>query len=341
MITSDKPFVFSSEATRDDTAAGFGRYHDLYPVASDVAMTGERFHAEARAHQLSRMIVLDRRISGVTHSRSARHAKRDGFDHVVLQLLVSGRWINGAPSEERLVQPGEVIFHDMTRPHRNCADGARIVTINLPRDQIERAMPMRPGAHGAILPASASQLLGEFMLLLVRRGGAVPAQMADSAGRAVAELVAGAFASLDGQHAPANREAHFTALRRERAELFIEARLADQALDADLVAYGLGVSRTVLYQMFKTSGGVARYILARRLERLGNALRQRSETRSVSQLAFMCGFSSESHCSRAFRAAYGMPPGQYRNEATREKRVLSTPVGPAHSELDTWHAALR
>lgn len=337
---SDTPFVFSSEKVGGDDA-GFGAYHDLYPVASDVGLTGGAFQVKARAHQLSRMIVLDRQISGVTHNRSADHARRDGFDHVVLQLLVSGHWIGGAQGQERVMQPGEIIFLDMTRPQRNSAGAARILTVNLPREQIQAAMSLRTGVHGAILPASVSQLLGEFMLLMMRRGGEMPVRMADSAGRAVAELAAGAFAGLDCPHLRTNSETHFTTLRRERAELFIETRLADASLDADSIAYGLGVSRTVLYELFKPSGGVARYILTRRLERLSNALRERLETRSVSQLAFLCGFSSESHCSRSFRAAYGMPPGQYRKEAERVKFVLSGSAGPEHSQLDRWHAALR
>lgn len=341
MGTCDKSFVFSSEAVRDDDVAGFGGYHDLYPVASDVAMTGDHFYAEAHAHQLSRMIVLNRKLSGVTHVRHTHHARRDGFDHVVLQLVVSGNWISGVPGEERVVQPGEVIFQDMTRAQRNVAGAAEIITVNLPREDIEAVTPIRREMHGVVLPMSASVLLGEFMLMLNRRGADVPTTMADSAGRAMAELAAGAFSHLGAGQSSTSREAHFIALRRERAELFIEKSLADTALDADMVAHRLGVSRTVLYQLFKSSGGVARYILTRRLERLRNALRKRTETRSVSQLAFLCGFASESHCSRAFRIAYGMPPGQYRNEPAGENLTHGDYIRAAHSDLHTWHTALR
>lgn len=340
MGATGKPYLFSSASTPNDDG-GFGLYHDLYPVASDIARTGERFHAQARAHQLSRMIVIDRRVSGISHARGAHHVRRDGFDHVVLQLVVAGRWIGGVPGDERVVRPGEVILMDMARPHRNSAGAARLVTISLPRDQIEDVVPLKPAMHAAVLPASASQLLGDFMLLLRRRAGGASPEMAVSAGKAVAELAAGAFANLGGQQSAAYGETHFTQLRRERAELFIETRLANADLDADLVAHGLGVSRTVLYQLFRPSGGVARYILTQRLKRLGDALRQRSETRSVSQLAFIYGFASESHCSRAFRAAYGMPPGQYRKEAVREKLVPSDYIGAAPSALHTWHTALR
>lgn len=334
-------FTFSSaSACAHDDTVGFGAYHDLYPVASDIAMKGDHFHAEATAHRLSRMIVIDRRLSGVSHSRNLTHVRRDGFDHIVLQLLVSGRLIGGIPGEERSLQPGEVILLDMARAQRTCADAARIVTINLPREQIEAVLPSGQNLHGAILSVSAAGLLGDFMLSLARHVSQAGTEMAAGAGRAVVELAAGALGDRVGRPASRRQEIPFTALRHERAELFIEARLADPTLGVDVVARGLGVSRTVLYGLFKPSGGVAQYILARRLLRLRTALRNPSEACSVAELAFACGFSSESHCSRAFRAAFGLPPGRYRSEMRRARLADRVDDSTARNRLRAWHSEL-
>lgn len=338
---ADQSFTFSSAtACERDDAAGFGAYHDLCPVASDVARMGDLFHAEATAHRLSRMIVIDRRLGGVSHSRSLTHVRRDGFDHIVLQLLVSGCLIGGIPGEERSLQPGEVILLDMARPQRTCADAARIVTINLPREQIEATLPPEQNLHGAILSVPAAGLLGDFMLSLARHGGQVGTEMAAGASKAVVELVAGSLDDLVGRTASRHRETPFTGLRRERAELFIETRLADLALGFDVVARGLGVSRTVLYGLFRSSGGVAQYILTRRLEGLRTALRKHTEARSVAELAYTCGFSSESHCNRAFRAAFGLPPGQYRSEMRRARLGGRHDDSTACNRLRAWHDEL-
>lgn len=342
----DRPAALSANgeqfrfSTRGADDGSFGRYHDLYPVASDIVATGQPFHAEAQAHQLARMIVIDRHIGGVSHTRHASHARRDGFDHVVLQLLVSGQWIGGPMDEEREVRPGEIVLLDMARPQRNLASAAHLITVNLPRDQLEEAFTVTPALHGAILPAHASHLLGEFMLLLNRLDtGRAPA-VALSAGKAVSELAAGAFAAMTGQNFSTDQEKHFGHLRRERAELFIDAHLADPMLDAARVARELGVSRSVLYQLFQRSGGVARYILARRLELLSRALRRPHHKRSVSELAFSLGFSSESHCSKAFRLAYGLPPGEYRKQFSRDRTAFAD-AAAGSSALDAWHSALR
>jgi AraC-like DNA-binding protein len=338
---SIQSFTFSAGATgaRAD-ASGFGAYHDLYSAGSDVVMTGDHFAAEVTAHRLSRMIVFDRRLSGVSHSRSPTRVRRDGFDHVALQLLVSGRLVGGGPGAEREVRPGEVILFDMTRPQRTSADGARIVTISLARERIETVVPIGHDLHGAILPAPVAALLGDFMLLLARRGGELGAETAAGAGKALAELVAGSLGDLGARPASGSREVPFTALRRERAEAFIETRLADPALDVGTVAHGLGISRSVLYRLFEPSGGVAQYILGRRLERLRTALRRLTETRSIAALAFACGFASESHCNRAFRAAFGLPPGQYRSEMRHARLAGHGDDGSARSRLLTWHSEL-
>lgn len=286
------------------------------------------------------MIVIDRQISGVSHKRDAAHARRDGFDHVVVQLLVSGKWIGGAPGEERELRPGEIVLLDMARPQHNVASAAQLITINMPRDQMKETLPMAPALHGAILPRDSAQLLAEFMLLLKRLGGQGSAAMAISAGKAVAELAAGAFATATGQKPSSQRDRYFGHLRRERIELYIDCHLANTALDAGQIARELGVSRSVLYQVFQSSGGVSRYILARRLELLSRALRRHHDKRTIAELAFSFGFSSESHCSKAFRLAYGMPPGEYRKQASKDFEAIAS-LGDSSVRLGAWHNALR
>lgn len=104
---------------------------------------------------------------------------------------------------------------------------------------------------------------------------------------------------------------------RWRAEAFIDAHLDDRTLDVDRVAAGIGATRSTLYAAFAPVNGVAREILRRRVMRLSEALLRPHEARSIAALAFDLGFADESHCSRAFRAKFGCPPGQFRAEARR------------------------
>ncbi|WP_280176346.1 helix-turn-helix domain-containing protein [Methylorubrum populi] len=83
----------------------------------------------------------------------------------------------------------------------------------------------------------------------------------------------------------------------------------------------------------------AQHILTRRLERLSAALRNASETRSITTLTFDHGFASESHCSRAFRGTFGLPPGRYRAEMRHPRadgRSEPPPGGSAASLMSAW-----
>ncbi|TXM88755.1 helix-turn-helix domain-containing protein [Methylobacterium sp. WL122] len=130
-------------------------------------------------------------------------------------------------------------------------------------------------------------------------------------------------------------EAQLVLLRRERAEAFIATRLSDSTLDAETIARGVGVSRSVLYRSFSEDGGVANVLRLRRLESLRACLRRPSETRSIAALAFACGFGSESHCNRAFHAAFGRPPGQFRADLQRA-RASRAGIADARSQLAAW-----
>ena len=124
-------------------------------------------------------------------------------------------------------------------------------------------------------------------------------------------------------------------MHRWRAEAFIDSHLDDRGLDADSVAAGIGVARTTLYAAFAPVNGVARHIRDRRIRRLGETLLRSDETRSIAAIAFDLGFADESHCSRAFKAAFGCPPGQFRAEGRRLKRSPS-PALKAGGWAEWW-----
>ena len=64
--------------------------------------------------------------------------------------------------------------------------------------------------------------------------------------------------------------------------------------------------------MFQSSFSLPphRYVLARRLARACQMLRQPAP--AMSEVALACGFASASHFSNRFRQALGATPGQYR-----------------------------
>ena len=121
---------------------------------------------------------------------------------------------------------------------------------------------------------------------------------------AVAEPSAPQRASAAERHGT-HRPALLAAL--EKMEAAIEAPLPRAA-----VARAAGVSPRQLDRLFASDLGESFGAAYRRL-RLAHATRLlRQSPLSLAQIAYATGFSSPSHFSRAFRAAYGRPPGDWR-----------------------------
>ena len=94
--------------------------------------------------------------------------------------------------------------------------------------------------------------------------------------------------------------------------------LIESRLEADLslreLASEVGYSRSHFLRMFHATTGMTphRYVLNRRIERARRLLGDAD--RSIAQVAYGCGFSSQAHLTLAFRKVCGLTPGEYRRE---------------------------
>jgi AraC-like DNA-binding protein len=102
-----------------------------------------------------------------------------------------------------------------------------------------------------------------------------------------------------------------------RIRAFIEDQLADSDLTPSAVATAHHVSLRYLYKLFEgEQKGVAGLIKERRLERCRRDLLDPSlQHMPVRAIAARWGMPNAAHFSHAFRAAYGVPPVEYRRLA--------------------------
>ncbi len=79
------------------------------------------------------------------------------------------------------------------------------------------------------------------------------------------------------------------------------------------------IDRSGIYRLFERNLGISpkKYILRCRLM---NAARQLRESNiGITEVAFNCGFFDHAHFSRSFFDFYGITPGEYRKNATKQK----------------------
>ena len=102
----------------------------------------------------------------------------------------------------------------------------------------------------------------------------------------------------------------------ERARDYLGARFSKQVRLAS-VATECGMSAFQLIRVFHRVLGVTpyAYLVQLRVNRARDLLHQGV---NVSEVAYSCGFSDQSHLTRVFKKAVGVPPGTYRR-AVRER----------------------
>lgn len=293
----------------------FGTYHDLVQSSgSTTFQLGDVFESTVTAYNFPRLTLFDRQLVGAEHRRSPIQIRRDGYEHFHLQVLRSGRMVGGPEGDEQMLRPGDAILFDATLPQRTRVTDADYVTVTLARGLVESLAPNARRLHGRILPRSAFGSIGDSVLSLARRASGLSVGSVAGGTRMLTNLLGELAGDVRLQDRGLVDDAEVDSARRLRAELFIDAHLGRKDLDVNMVARGIGVSRSNLYRAFKGSGGIDREITRRRVGRLRSLILHQDEARSIDILAYDLGFSSASHCSRVFKSYYGLPPSRVRAE---------------------------
>lgn len=98
----------------------------------------------------------------------------------------------------------------------------------------------------------------------------------------------------------------------------IDAHLNDADLSVNNLIAHFNLSRSALYRLFETEGGIAEAIRERRLRFAYRLLLKHSSQTGrqplIRDLALGLGFSSEAHFSRVFKARFGLTPRAVREQ---------------------------
>lgn len=321
-------FSFNSDSLPDQEA--FRAYALLYENGSDVSRGEGDFRAEVRAWRFEGVLLFERRLSGVVHSRAARVAT-DGIDNVVLTLVLSGRVVGGDASGFAEAVEGDIYVMDTMRPSRTEFVSAHVLTASVSRAVIEAARGTASGFHGRLLTAPRNLILADFLRSLARNGDALDQEAQRGLSRAFIHILA----SVEDKGVRAGSEARLLDyLRRDDVERMITDNLADPSLSVATLSRGNGMSRSALYRLFEDYGGVAQLIQRRRLDGVRRMLDNR-EAASWATMALMFGFVDEVQMNRQFLETYEVSLQTYRDG------VAGSPPDPVMNLRRRWAGWLR
>lgn len=262
------------------------------------------------------------RSAKIWQNRDARVRYEAPVDHTFSYYVSGGsgtRRLDAGQSHEAQGWQGAVCLMPQGQSSEwEITDAFEFIHIHLPDDELRLAYGQTFDRDARMLEladltyADAPELVAPFQMLLsaTREGYGLQAE------EATTELIARIFSGRRFWHQLPGAISGGLAPRKLRhLKDYIEARL-DQPIHLRDLADEVGLSEFHLQRSFRASSGSSphRFLLHRRIERAKGLIRKGEP---LAQIADACGFDSQSHLSRAFKSATGMPPGSYR-EALRQ-----------------------
>jgi AraC-like DNA-binding protein len=277
---------------------------------------GGPFRGQIHQAEIGSVTVLGLQGSAQQASRTPDLIRKSDLDLCKIDLAIGGAGVFEQDGRESRLTPGEFVLMDLSRPsHVAIEKWHESSIVMFPRG----LLPVR---HNDIRELTAvrfsprdpyAALVTSLVQELTRHLDAYESARDARIGAAFLDLLALAIATrldrLSGMPAESRQNAMTL-----RIQAFIEHHLGDPDLSPGMIAAAHHISIRTLHKLYEaeehTLSASIRY---RRLERCRqNLLDPGLRDRPVSAVGARWGFQDAAAFSRAFRAAYGVAPGEYR-----------------------------
>ncbi|WP_031516637.1 helix-turn-helix domain-containing protein [Streptomyces sp. NRRL F-5123] len=284
------------------------------------------FRAGIRALRLGDVQVASVTYSSLRSRRTPALVRRADAETYYLAVTLKGAQSISQVRRDATLEAGELLLYDSSHPfdahaHRGAAgDGVEAIIVSVARTVLPLPAARAERLLAVPLPGGAGmgRLLREFLTGVVSEPACSGEQDALRLGTAAVDLVTACLAHYaDAADAvpPESRTHALTA----GIHAFIEHNLGDRQLSPTAVAAAHHISLRYLHLLFQRQGtSVAAWIKQRRLDRCRRDLGDPSLAHvPIAAIASRWGLTLPAEFSRAFRAAYGMTPSDYRYAARR------------------------
>jgi AraC-like DNA-binding protein len=290
---------------------------------------GGGFSARNTVWKLDGVVVSRVSAPAVRVKRTPSLMRRNPVDHWVLSFCQQGEMTIATERGSLHARSGVPFLWSLGEPSEAQRADTDRLQLFLSRDTFQDIAPLLDAARGTVLDTPLGRLLGDFMLSLEHRLQGLPIADMPRLTAATRALIAACVApSIDRMASAKNQLQHGL---RERVRQTIRAQLRSPKLSPSTLARAVGMSRSNLYRLFESDGGVTHYIQRQRLAEAYRTLTDPKITRSISTIADELCFSDASSFGRAFRAMFDHSASEVRSAAVgglvlsaiREKAVTA------------------
>ena len=238
-------------------------YAEMLDLTADDADEG--FCADHQVWDLGTLAFSHIHTQGLGYASLVKRGRRDPLDHWLLTLFLQGRSTTLADSDQLNGDTGMVQIHPLGRAFEGRVSQKKndLLMLFVPRDFCRDMAHVLDAAAFSRLEGGMGQIFADYMISLARR---LPLLDASD----LPELTATTHAMLQACIAPSperleEAENAISSVLLERARRYIQTHLADPNLGSTELMRELGISRSRLYRLFESAGGVMHYIQRRRL----------------------------------------------------------------------------
>jgi AraC-like DNA-binding protein len=257
-----------------------------------------------------------RRIRATRHVFERRAKDIRAGDPEVLQLLLvdHGRTRVEQDGRTATLTPGDLLLYDSSRPYRFETDGDFQFTIcllpkrllpvpeSLQRNQTGRVFKSDDGVAAALAP---------LLTALARRSSDTESSQQLALQHAMVNMYVALMADeSDSGHHPS--------VHLSLAKSFVVRNLGNPKLSPSDVAGSCNISPSYLHRLFAADGiTVSGYMREQRLQAAYRDLVAPSFAEPISRVAERWGLPDPAHFNRAFKARFGVTPGELRRAPNR------------------------
>ncbi len=298
----------------------FEAWHAWNLPLFDVAAHGpasEGFPAQNRIWKLDDGLLLATVTAPAMRTvRSQRLLRHLPADHWIISHTLHGTASLETPRGTIELQAEQTYVWSLGQNSSSKHSQIDRVDLLLSRDTFHEIAPLLDMATGSVLQSPLGHLLGNFLVTLVQRLPALPDSdaplLSAAIGRLVAACVAPSAERLDAA------KTLIDVGRLEKVRQTVRSHLQSPLLGPQMLSRQVGMSRSNLYRLLESEGGVTSYIQRHRLTEARNRLSNRRNSQPIASMAHDLGFADTSSFSRAFRAMFGVSPGGMRAGAMQQ-----------------------
>jgi AraC-like DNA-binding protein len=285
------------------------------PVTID-RVTDASVGGSIRSLSVGRMMFAEVMATGQHIQRTENHISKADNAYFQIALVAGGVARVAQDGRQAELRPGDLAVYETTRPFEWHFDEAWDVWVfSLPVRSVrlsesERRLLTARRHDGS---TGITGVVSRFLLDICRNSEHLRTDQSEQvlaqASDLVVTLLSGSIDGGDTVRGCAQRSLML------RIKDYIDQHLSDPALGPRQIASAVNISTRYLHQLFEAERHtVSLYIRALRLDRSRrDLLDPRLADRSISAIAFGCGFGDLSGVNRVFKGAYGVSPSEMRS----------------------------